>query len=138
VKSRAVDHAVDAGMLLGSKENCCCKNSLETFDDAPIVAAIFRQVEEVEHLRCGLEARDTALLADGKRRNPNGYEPVLAVWQPEIGMRDDVKKEFAVAPTMDLLCGRGTPERKPAQNKGSGVERKRLTAILPLLAHKTD
>ena len=53
-------------------------------------------------------------------------------------MRDDVKKEFAVSATMDLLCSGWTPERQAAQNEGAGIEGKLLATILPLLAHKTD
>ena len=66
-------------MLLGSKEHCGGKNSLETFDEAPISLAVFEQAEKVEHFGRGLETDDPALLANGERGNPNGDEAVLAV-----------------------------------------------------------
>jgi hypothetical protein len=125
-------------MLVGSKENCLCKNALETFDDASIMPAVFTEVKEPENFRSRSESHNAVLLADCQRGNPNRDETVLAVWKSEIGMRDDVKKEFAVSPTMDELLGRGTAERQAAQNKGAGIEGKLLTTILPLLAHKTD
>ena len=100
--------------------------------------AVFGKVKELENFGSRLESHNAVLLADCQCGNPNRDEPVLAVWQPEIGMRDDVKKEFAVSPTMDLLCGGWTPERKPAQNKGPRVECKLLVAVCSLFADKTD
>ena len=41
MKTRAVNHPASAGLLFRTEENCGSKNSLESFDDASIVPAIF-------------------------------------------------------------------------------------------------
>ena len=80
MKTRAVNHLVGAGLLFRTKENGGGKNSLETFDDASIMPAVFREVKELENFCSRSESHNAVLLADSERGNPNRDEPVLAVW----------------------------------------------------------
>ena len=75
-----------AGLIPGAKKYRGAKNALESFDDPPVMAAIFGKVKELEEFCGRLEPYHTALLADRQRRNPNWNEPVLAVVQTVIWM----------------------------------------------------
>ena len=48
MKTRAVNHLAGAGLLFRTEENSGRKNSLETFDDASIMPAVFGEVKELE------------------------------------------------------------------------------------------
>ena len=50
VKARRVSEAVAIGLVIGAEENGGSKDVLEGLDEAVVVAAVFGQVEKVEHL----------------------------------------------------------------------------------------
>jgi hypothetical protein len=70
---------------------------LEARREATITLADFEQTEEIEDLGCGPDGYDTALFANGNCRYPEWNEPVLAAWQSELGMTEDLKEKPSVS-----------------------------------------
>ena len=138
MKTSEVDHAVGSSFLPCAEENRRAKDAFEAFDHAPIVATVFREMKELEDFCGGLKSHHAALLPDSQGGDPNGNEPVLAVGQSKIRMRDNVKEVLAVTPTMDLLGGGWPAKRQTAEDKRTSVESKFLLAVLSLLADKAD
>jgi len=138
MKAGSIHQRAAVGLVFGRKEDGGGENTMEALHDSAIMAAVLGEVEEVEHLGGAFETNDPALLLNGKRRDPDGNETVLAEGQAEFGVAGDVEKESAVASRMNQL-GRGRPaERNAAENEGSGIVGKLLLAILPFLADKGD
>ena len=79
MKTSIVYHSARAGLILGAKKYSGAKNAVESFDDPPVMTAIFGKVKELEEFRGRLELYHPVLLADRQRRNPNWNEPVMAV-----------------------------------------------------------
>lgn len=77
-------------------------------------------------------------LPDGERGHPDRDEAVLAEWQAEFGMADDLKEESAVAASMRSLASGRTAQRYTAEDERPGMEGKFLFAIVTLLADETD
>ena len=138
MKASEVDHSVGSGFLPCAEDNRSAEDPLEAFDNAAIMATVFREMKELEDFCGGLKSHHAALLPDCQGGDPNRNEAVLAVGQSKIRVSDDVKEEFAVSPAMDLL-GVGWPaKRQTAENKRTRVEPKFLLAVRPLLADKAD
>jgi hypothetical protein len=80
----------------------------------------------------------TALLPEREGGNPDGDEAILAKGQTEIGMADNVKEEFSIAPSMnELILGQGT-QGNAAEHKGPGVEGNFLFALLTMFSNHQD
>jgi len=88
-------------LIVCTEEDGRCKDTLECLDDSPIVTAVLRQVEEVEHLRGALEINGPTLLLDGERGYPYGDEPILAEGETESWMTGDFQEEISIASGVD-------------------------------------
>jgi hypothetical protein len=106
VEPGPVRQTISAFLVLGAKEDRCGKNTLETLHNALIVAAVFGETEEIQHLSGAMEPDDSALLLDSECRYPDRNEPILTEGQIELGMRGDLKEELAIAPSVvELIFG---------------------------------
>jgi hypothetical protein len=106
---------------------------LEALHHAAVIAAVLGKSEKLEHLSGTAKTNSPVLLAKGERGNPDGYEPVLAKRQSEIGMADDVKEEVSVASSVNKLIAGDGPQWNAAEDEGSGVEGNLLFALLVVL-----
>jgi hypothetical protein len=86
MKTSVVYHSARAGLILGAKKYRGAKHALKSFDDPPVMAAIFGKVKELEEFRGCLEPHHAVLLANRQRGNPNWNEPVLPIGQTVIWM----------------------------------------------------
>jgi hypothetical protein len=126
------------GVIFGSEEDGGAEEPFEAFHEAAVVGAVRGKMEKVEHFGGRIEMKLTGFLPQGECGHPDGDEAVLAEAQSEVGMGNDVQKEFAVAPTMDEFCGGRATKREPAQYEGPGIEGKFLASIGTLFADETD
>ena len=78
VKARPVGDATSTGLIVGAKEDGGSEDALEPLDDAAVMAAVFGEMEEVQHSRRAVEVDRPALLLDSERGDPDGDQPVLA------------------------------------------------------------
>jgi len=62
----------------------------------------------------------------------------LAERQAEVRAGDYLKKESAVAPTMNKLAGQRTPQLESAQDEWSGMESEFLPSASALLADEAN
>ncbi len=134
VESTPVDHVVPGRLIFGAEEYGGRKDSSEALNDPLIMVAIWRQIEEVQHLRGGLKSDRAALLPERQSSDPYRDEPVLAKGQSELRVADDIEKELAAMPRMCELPGGRPTQRKPAKNKRTCVVGKVLPSALSLLA----
>lgn len=125
-------------VLFSSEKDCRAEDSLEAGDKAPIVRAVFWKAKKIEHLGGGMEMNLAGLLAQGELGHPNRNEAILTEGQPVVRMGDDVNEEIAVAPAMDELRGRRSPEREPAEDERPSIKGEFLTPARPLLADEAD
>lgn len=95
--------------------------------------SIFGQTKEVEHLSSGVEVDLPRFLSKGEGGDPDRDEPVLAERKSKIWMRDDVKRKFAISPTMDELGGWGSTQRESAENEWASIEGEFLMSVRTLL-----
>jgi hypothetical protein len=114
------------------------ENPFESFNQTTIVKSVLAQMKEIEDLSCTLESDDSASLPEGHGGNPNGYEPVLAKRQTEVGVASNLKKEFAVAPRVSELAQGRPAKRKTAEHEGTGMEGEFLIAVFALLTNEQD
>lgn len=78
------------------------------------------------------------LLPDGERGHPDRDQAVLAEWQAEFGMADDLKEEMAVEAGMGSLVSRRSSQWDTTENKRPGVEGKFLFSTVTLLADELN
>jgi hypothetical protein len=109
-----VEERSGSRVIFGSEENGGTEEPLEALHEAAVVGAVFGKMEKVEHLGGRIEMKLAGFLPQGERGDPDGNEAVLSERQSEVGMGDDVEKEFAVAPAMDEFCGGRATKREPA------------------------
>jgi len=133
-----IDEAAAGRLLFGAEEDRRGENTLETLHHAAVIAAVLGKAKKLQHLSGTAKTNGAILLAKGERGNPDGYEPVLAKRQSEIGMADDVKEELSVASSVNELIAGDGPQRNPAEDEGSGVEGNLLFALLPLFSNHQD
>src|SRR5207249_1002470 len=138
VETGPVNKGAAGGMIFRPEEDCRGEDTFESVFDSPVVEAVGLKVKEGEHLGGTLKADSSALLFQGKRRNPNGDEPVLTEGQTVIGMAEYLKKKFAAVPRMCQLIFRWTAQGQPAQNEWPRIERKFLSAGSALLTDEAD
>lgn len=62
----------------------------------------------------------------------------MAIRQAKVGMGNDMKEEFAVAPTMNELGGWRLTQRETAEDERSCMKGKFLFAIVALLADELN
>ena len=98
---------VPYGLVFRAKENGRRKDALKTLRHTAAIAAIIGKSEEIQDL-CGTVKTDgSALLPQSECGHPDGNKLVLAKRQAEIGMANNLKKEFPVAALVDkLIFGR--------------------------------
>lgn len=138
VKPCPVEEWFKVGVVIGAEEKGGGKESLEAFDHSSVISAVCREMEEGQHLRGILKMDGAASLLYGQGCDPDGNQPVLAEWQAIVRMGNDVKEEFAVAPTMDELGGWRPTQRETAENERPRVEGEFLTAEGPLFADQAN
>ena len=114
VKTRGINQAIRVGVIVGAEEDRCCENSLEALNHPPVVATIGRKTEEVEHLKGGIKADDTASLLDSQGGYPYGDQSVLTEGQTILGMSGDLEKELSVPSGMGQLARLRASERQAA------------------------
>jgi hypothetical protein len=95
-------------------------------------------MEEVEHLGGRIEMEIAGFLPQRERGYPDRDKAILPEREPEVGMGDDVEREFAIAPAMDEVGGRRTAQRETAEYERPGVESEFLLAARALLANEAD
>jgi hypothetical protein len=131
VETRPVGDAVSSRLIVCAKEDGSREDPLEAQHDAPIMAAVFRQSEEVQHLCGAVEADAPALLLDSECRDPDGNQPVLAERQTEFGMPRNFKKELSVAAGVCELTFRRRAKWEPTKHERTGVVCEVLVTVLP-------
>ena len=125
-------------LIVCSEEDGSGKDSLKGLDDPPIVAPVLRQVKEVQHLSCAIEANGATFLADGERGYPDGDEAVLTEWKPVAWMTCDLQKELSVVPGVNELVPRRATEGDAAQNKRAGIKGELLVALVTFFSDDCD
>ncbi len=125
-------------MTICAEEDGRCEYSLEAFDHSGVIPSIFREMEEAQHFGGAGKADGSGFLFHGQCCDPDGNQSILAEWQTEVWMRDEVEEEFAVAPAMYELRQRWAAQRESAQDKWPGIEREFLPAASALLADEAD
>jgi hypothetical protein len=121
VKTRAINEAAAAWLVFPAEEDRGGKNPLEAFDNAPVMAAVFREMEKIEHLSRGLKVHNVALLLECPCGNPDGDQPILTVGQAKAGLTGNFEKELAVPPEIGELVSWRWPERDAAENERAGI-----------------
>ncbi len=58
--------------------------------------------------------------------------------QSELGVTDDIEKEFATTPYMCELSGSWPPQRNAAEDKGACIVREVLPSVIALIADEHD
>lgn len=123
VKSRPIEEGSGIRFSIGPEKDRGGKDSLETLDHSLVIPSVGREMEEAQHLGAMRKLHRAALLLYRQCRDPDGNEAILTEGQSVVRMGDNVKEEIAIAPAMDELGGRRSPEREPAENKWTGIER---------------
>ena len=134
VKASHIDDCRFFRSLLCTKENRGRKDTLESFDHAAIVGAVFGQAKEFQDLGGRFEVDRTGLLFHRESSDPDGNQAVLAVRQIESGMSRDFEREAAVTPCLNELVARRSAQGNAAEDEGPGIETQVLPAELALLA----
>ena len=129
---------VPVRLIVRTEKDGRCEDSLKCLDDPPIVATVFRQVKEVEHLRGALKANDAAFLANGECRYPDGYEAVLTEWKPVNWMACDLQKELSVVPGVNELFLWRATEGDTARNERAGIVGELLVAVVTFFSDNGD
>jgi hypothetical protein len=138
VKTSPVSDAVPIRLIVGAEEDRRCEDALKALRNAAIMAAIFREAKEVQHLCSAVELDCPALLLDSERRDPNGNQPVLAERQTKFGMRGDFKKELTVASCVCKLIFGRRAKWKATKDERTSVVSKPLASTVPLVADQSD
>jgi hypothetical protein len=138
VEASPIDEGAAVGLIFRPEEDCGSEDTFESLFDSPVVEAIGLKVKKGEHLGGTLESDDSALLFQGKRRNPYGDEPVLAEGQTVVGVAEYLKGKLATVPQMCQLIVQWPAQGQCAQDEWPGVERKFLAAACALLADQAD
>lgn len=80
MKSRPFNRRGLLKLVFGPEKDRGGEDPFETLYGTSIMRTISGKAKEIQHLASALEMYLAALLRDCKRRNPNGYQAVLAEW----------------------------------------------------------
>ena len=138
VKTRPVGDAVSSWLIVRAKEDGGREDALESLYDPAVMAAVFREAEEVQHSSRAVEVDSPALLLDRERCDPDGNQPVLAEGQTELGVPGDFKEELSVAASVGQLTFGRRAKWKPAEDERSGVVGEFLAAVRARLADQAN
>ena len=101
VKTAEVDESGAVWLFFGSEKDCGREDPLKASDEAAIVRAVLREVKEIEHLSRRSKLNGPALLLQGERGHPDGYQSVLTEGKAVVRMSGDVQEELATVARMD-------------------------------------
>jgi hypothetical protein len=138
VEACPVQQAATARLVLRAKEDGRGEDPLKALYDAPVIATVLGESEELQHLRSAIEMDRTASLPKCQSCHPNGNEAVLTKRQPKLRVGNDLKEETPVTTFVKHLGPGDRAERESAQDKGSGIECEFLLLLLTLFANELD
>jgi hypothetical protein len=92
----------------------------------------------LEHLGRRPEPNGSALLLHGQCCKENGNEAILPERDTEIRMSRDLKNEVTVAPLIEQLVLRQSPDRQPTKDKRARAEAEFLILLLAADANQLN
>jgi len=110
-----------------AKENRGAKNPFEGANQSAVFRPALLHAESFEHFRGALESNRLALLADGERRQKDGYDPVLPERQAVLGVAGYLEYQLSIPSFKQQLILRRPPDWQAAKNEWPGAESKVLT-----------
>jgi hypothetical protein len=102
-----------------------------------IFPSTLTHAENLQHAGCGFKSDGLAFLLDGKCRQKNGDNPVLAEGHAIVGMAGDLEDERTILVLIDELPSGQRPDRQAAKNEW-GTEAQILLALFSFEAHQLN
>lgn len=103
--------------MLTAKEYSGSEYPFDASNQAVLFLSSLLHAEHLQHLCCGSEADDSALLANRKGGNEYQNQPVLPEGQAELWMTNELKPELAVPALKLKPFSRQTPHWQATRYK---------------------